>query len=373
MAEANFDDFGEGGASLGGIPTQKAINLAGGAISALLVIGLAVWGYRLAVRDVNGIPVIQAMQGPMRITPEDPGGQIAANVGLTVNRVAADAAGIPRTDNIILAPAPVQLADGDLAPADRPAPVVAPAAPDTAAPQAAAPETAVAAVAAPAVAPDPVAAPVVADAAPLSDPAAAAAPVVAQAPAAPHGAPLISPRPKAPPAMLMAAAAETPPPAKAVPAKAVPVPPPVPVAAVAAPAVEKPSAAAAAIKAVAMPAAATKAPPARPAVLTQAAASTPRPAKAPDSVDPAKLAPGAHLVQLGAYDTPDAAAEAWAMIKAKFGDQMDGKSRVIQKASSGGRDFYRLRAAGFKDDAETRRFCTTFDAANAPCVPVVLR
>lgn len=366
MAEANFDDFGEGGASLGGIPTQKAINLAGGAISALLVIGLAVWGYRLAVRDVNGIPVIQAMQGPMRITPEDPGGQIAANVGLTVNRVAADAAGVPRTDNIILAPAPVQLADGDLAPADRPAPVVAPAAPAPA-------DSAVAAVAAPAAAPDPAAAPVVADAAPLPDPTAAAAPVVAQTQAAPHGAPTISPRPKARPAVLMAAATEPQPPAKAVPAKAVPVPPAVPAAVVAAPAVEAPSAAAAAIKAVAMPAAATKAPPARPAVLTQAAASTPKPAKAADTVDPAKLPLGTHLVQLGAYDTPDAAAEAWAVIKAKFGDQMDGKSRVIQKASSGGRDFYRLRAAGFKDDAETRRFCTTFDAANAPCVPVVLR
>lgn len=354
MAEANFDDFGEGGVSLRGLPTQKLINLAGGATSLLLVLGLAVWGYRLAVRDVNGIPVIQAMQGPMRIMPEDPGGQIAANVGLTVNRVAADAEGLPRTDNIILAPAPVQLSDGDLAPADRPAsaPAAAPAAP-------AQPQTAVAAVAAPALV-----TPAAPDAAPAPDAAVAAVPAPDAAPdatqAVAHGAPLTSPRPKAAPAFLLPAAV-----AKAAPVKAVPAPV-VPVKAETAPA---PSAAAAAVRAVAIPATAAKAPPARPASLATPA----KPAKAPDSIDPAKLTPGTRLVQLGAYDTPDAAASAWAMIKAKFGDQMDGKSRVIQKATSGGRDFYRLRAAGFKDDADTRRFCTTFDAANAPCVPVVLR
>ena len=33
-------------------------------------------------------------------------------------------------------------------------------------------------------------------------------------------------------------------------------------------------------------------------------------------------------------------------------------TRVIQKAESGGRTFYRLRAPGFNDIAEARRFCS---------------
>jgi hypothetical protein len=50
-----------------------------------LVVGLGVWGYKLAVRDVRGVPVIQAMDGPMRIAPEIPGGEIADHQGLAVN------------------------------------------------------------------------------------------------------------------------------------------------------------------------------------------------------------------------------------------------------------------------------------------------
>ncbi|MBI1217824.1 MAG: SPOR domain-containing protein [Rhodobacteraceae bacterium] len=305
MAEANFEDFGDAAPALRAGQTQRLINLAGGATSVALMLGLAVWGYRLAMRDVNGIPVIHAMEGPMRMAPEDPGGQIADNLGLTVNRVAADALGQTPTDKLVLAPGPISLTPQDIAPAARvaatPAPAVVPAAAAVAtpaplvdAPATPAPAQASASVAAPA--PEPV--PVVAAAAPDA-----------------HGAPTTSPRPMARPKALAA-----------------------------------------------MPA---SAPAAAPKVAKAAAV--------PDSVDPATIVAGTRLVQLGAFDSPDVATSSWALLKARFGDLLADKSRVVQKATSGGRDFYRLRAYGFKDDAEARRFCAALDAANAPCVPVLVR
>ena len=52
-------------------------NWAGAAVSLALVVGVGIWGYKLLVRDVTGIPVVQAMEGPMRVAPEDPGGTLA--------------------------------------------------------------------------------------------------------------------------------------------------------------------------------------------------------------------------------------------------------------------------------------------------------
>ena len=44
---------------------------------------------------------------------------------------------------------------------------------------------------------------------------------------------------------------------------------------------------------------------------------------------------------------------------------MVGKLRVIQTAESGGRTFYRLRAAGFADEADARRFCSASTSGEA--------
>jgi len=46
---------------------------------------------------------------------------------------------------------------------------------------------------------------------------------------------------------------------------------------------------------------------------------------------------------------------------------------VIQRAESGGRIFYRLRAMGFDDLSDARRFCSAFIAENTECIPVVTR
>ncbi len=92
---------------------RVATNLIGAAISLGLVIGVAIWGYKLLVRDVTGIPVVRALEGPMRVQPENPGGDAADHQGLAVNAVAADGTAAPPADTLILAPRPVDLTGED--------------------------------------------------------------------------------------------------------------------------------------------------------------------------------------------------------------------------------------------------------------------
>jgi len=76
-------------------------------------------------------------------------------------------------------------------------------------------------------------------------------------------------------------------------------------------------------------------------------------------------------VQLGAFDSAEVAGREWERLGTKFGEYMDGKERVIQRAESGGRVFYRLRAMGFGDLSDSRRFCAALVAERADCIPVV--
>ncbi|MFN6979194.1 MAG: SPOR domain-containing protein, partial [Gemmobacter sp.] len=93
------------------------INIAGAVTSVALLAGVAWWGYRLAVLDVTGVPVLQAVQGPMRVAPADPGGRIAAHTGLAVNAVVATGAAARPAERVALAPQPAAFAPDDLAPA----------------------------------------------------------------------------------------------------------------------------------------------------------------------------------------------------------------------------------------------------------------
>jgi len=88
--------------------------MAGAVASLVLMIGVGVWGYRLMVRDVTGIPVVRAMDGPMRIAPEEPGGEVADYTGLAVNAIAAVGSAAPPEDVLTLAPAAEGLAPEDL-------------------------------------------------------------------------------------------------------------------------------------------------------------------------------------------------------------------------------------------------------------------
>lgn len=95
-------------------PMQRWVNMAGAGTSLALVLGLVVWGYQLAVRDVSGVPVVRALEGPSRIAPEDPGGDLAGHVGLSVNAVAGSGSAAPGPERVTLAPEAVGLTEDDL-------------------------------------------------------------------------------------------------------------------------------------------------------------------------------------------------------------------------------------------------------------------
>ena len=110
----------------------------------------------------------------------------------------------------------------------------------------------------------------------------------------------------------------------------------------------------------------------RPAVLPVAAPAAAGPAAIED-VDPASLPAGTRLAQLGAFDSAEVARAQWDQLSTRFDAYLSDKKRIVQKATSGGRVFYRLRALGFEDIADARRFCSALVAANADCIPVVTR
>lgn len=315
MASIHYRDGGAAGHEADGphvmAPVSRWVSLAGAATSVALIAGLAVWGYKLAVRDVTGVPVIRAMEGPARIAPEDPGGDLARHVGLSVNAVAAHGLAAPVPDQVMLAPRDQGLSDEDmtmaaLAPlerADEPAPApetVMPAAMPVPVPDLPEEQDAVTRALAEAMAEDNAAATTDAAPEPVSEVIPASVPGVVR-----------SPRPLARPARDLAAE-------------------------------------------------------------TAAAAQVAAPAAAVD-VDAASLAEGTRLAQIGAFDSPDLARAEWDRVVAQFGALMEGKQRVIQEASSGGRVFYRLRVHGFDDLAAARRFCAALVAEQANCIPAAVR
>ena len=77
MAEADYSSFhgvsGDGYEDKSyAIGAGALINVLGGVISLGLIIGVLVWGYQLFARDVSDVPVVVALDGPMRTQPEDP-------------------------------------------------------------------------------------------------------------------------------------------------------------------------------------------------------------------------------------------------------------------------------------------------------------
>ncbi len=82
---------------------------------------------------------------------------------------------------------------------------------------------------------------------------------------------------------------------------------------------------------------------------------------------------GTNVVQLGAFSSADVARNEWSRLHSSFGAYMGGKKRIVQFAEGGGRTFYRLRALGFSDLSDARRFCSVLVAEGAECIPVVTR
>ena len=301
----------EFGDAVGGATPARALNMTGvvnwlGAIISLsLIAGLGYWGYQLVVRDVSGVPVVRALEGPMRVAPDDPGGLNAQHQGLAVNNIAAVGEAEAPADRLVLAPKPTVLR-----PEDQTAAALSAILADktggeitalTNAAQAGAPE--------------------ILDQASLID----AALRLAQDTSA--SLPVTVPQSDVIDASIVGVSLSL-----------------------------------------------------RPVVRPQAvlASASAAPAGAPQSsgiqtIDPDKIPVGTRLVQLGAFESAEVAAQEWLRLAAQFDDFMAEKSRVIQQAQSGGKVFYRLRAHGFDDLSDARRFCSALLARQANCIPVVTR
>ncbi len=323
MAEMAEDALASDAAPVapGGFGT--VLGYAGAALSVALIVGLGVWGYKLAVRDVTGIPVVRALEGPMRVQPDDPGGQSAAHQGFAVNDVQSEGQAAAPADRLVLAPAPEDLADEDMTS-------------EVATRAATAPGSELPLHEASAVLPD-------ADPAPV-DAVAAALAIAEQIAADAEG--LSGDAPDETVAASLSAAAD-----------AMPAEPEFKIIPASVPGVTQ-----------------SPRPSGRPADLTTRVAAAPiAPAEIAIEVAPEQVAAGTRLVQLGAFDSADVARDEWNRLTARFEEYFTGKSRVVQKAQSGGKTFYRLRAVGFEDLADARRFCSVLMASKAACIPVVNR
>ena len=332
MADLNYDHHGSGhGAGYHDDEPQRSRPWAsrfGGIVSVALLAGTVYWGYNIAVRNVMGIPVIKAQPGPMRVAPENPGGAVTAYQGLSVNDVAAIGVATPLPEEITLAPRPADLNADDvagLAP-EPPAAMIAPL-PD---PLPAQPLTVERAAADPGLG-------TVADPAPAAVAATEAARKDAQALAdtlAEDAAPLAG---NAVEAALSEALAGSP--------------------------------------VVSGGQGKSLVPQRRPAHIAARAPAVPAPAPQVETrtVAASDVAAGTQLVQFGAFASPDEAQAEWANLLSRYGDLMGGKGMVVQPVESAGRTFYRLRAEGFSDDADARRFCSAITAEGSDCIPVEMR
>lgn len=270
----------------------KLVNAAGAVMSLALIAGVSIWGYQLLMRDVTGVPVVQALDGPMRVQPNDPGGILADHQGLAVNDVRSEGVAAAAADRLVLAPDAAGIYDDDAAGLMRPAPrgygMISS-------------QTDAAVAEALALATD------------LSDEAS----VTLNIQIIPTSVPGVrrSMRPILRPVRLDTT-------------------------------------------------------PATASVEMAAAQASMAPVR---DVDPNTIAVGTRLVQLGTYESTDAAQRAWQQMATNFSGYMHDKSRVIQEGQGGGRTFYRLRVMGFDELSDARQFCSPFLAKNATCIPVMVR
>ncbi len=297
---------------------KKLTNLAGATVSLALIAGIGIWGYKLLVRDVSGVPVVRAAEGPMRVQPDDPGGRQAINQGLAVNQVAAEGTAAKPADRLILAPKPL-----DLTLEDVPSQQIAQAGSE------ATDATDIPTELSPTAENEPRAT--------TDREAIQLATVEALATQLAQGAPKFEKPPKQTAAQ------------------------PKPVA----------------VRVAADPQdglGRSLRPRLRPAALSDVKrALTPTPASVTRDIDPADIPAGTRMAQLGAFESAAIAEKEWTRLSGKFDEYLAGKDRVVQKAQSGGRTFYRLRAMGFADLSDARRFCSALVAENADCIPVVTR
>lgn len=105
--------------SAGGIPrslagwVQACVKWGGAAVSLALVAAIVVWAYKLGIRDARDIPVLKALDSPVRVRPDNPGGTEIAHQGLEVNGILAGGEAATPAETV-LAPASAPLTDEDV-------------------------------------------------------------------------------------------------------------------------------------------------------------------------------------------------------------------------------------------------------------------
>lgn len=323
----------------------------GAGLAILLMAGVAFWGYQLIARDVSVIPVVRALEGPIKIVPETGGGRQAEHQGYAVNGVAGTGMAADAVDEVALAPTEVGLSQEDL-PLEQMSDITPVGRSDGArveeytyvstSPEGLARTTA------------------------LADQSAARSPVSAEAvsrslenlrldAAGGNGgvdgvqvATIVTPAITLPAAAISDTIA-------GLKRSLRPIARPVSVRA----AQSQPASSVA--SAVANEADAT---------LAAVVASVVAPMVPDLDLDPNTLAAGVQLAQVGALDTPAIAQREWQRLAGRFGVLFSDKQRVIQPVENNGRTLYRLRVAGFDGLADARRFCAVIKAGRTDCIPV---
>ncbi|WP_410217454.1 SPOR domain-containing protein [Paracoccus sp. (in: a-proteobacteria)] len=329
-----------------GLPARLArlTHYMGAVASVGLMVGLMTWGWQLVSRDVSGVPIIRAIEGEARTTPDNPGGQLTSHTGLAVNSVAGGEAATP-AQQVAIAPAPIDLSDDDVAMGQLGATAREPSNPS---------ETPLT------FAGDPIV--------PLSDSEARA---LAEADAAAAAERALADQAVNDAAIIDAPASEGPvtdvvTDENGVPAQAVAIAE----ALAQAQAEADPGVLVASVRPAPRPrvqrvasAAPAPAPAATPAPVS---AAEPAPAPAPEPA-PARSA-GGPLVQVGAFDSNAIAEGEWQRLAGRNGSLFSGKSPVIQQHQSNGRTFWRLRVAGFGSLSEARQFCSALQSSGTDCL-----
>ena len=244
-----------------------------------LVAGLVAWGHDTMTREIEGVPVIHAVAGKMRIAPQDAGGSSVRYQELTVGRIAAGA-------GVEAPPARVRVAatGTDLSPED------------------------------------------------FVQPASADAPVV-EAEVDPATAQQEATNIALTGVMMMG---------QVIPGDV--------------PGVAK-----------------SPRPFARPALITGAARVLANVSAAPvgKELDPAAIADGTPLAQLGAFPDAQSARSAWSVLAARHETLLADRDHLVIEVPVAGRVLWRLRVAGFENREDAVRFCSALFTAGSECIPTV--
>lgn len=287
---------------------SRVAQWAGAVVSVVLILGMGIWVYKIVSRDVTGVPVVRAAEGPLRVQPEDPGGRPADHQGFSVNSVVSEGIAENAAEQLVLAPAPLDLTDEDLPQGELPTNTSERA------------ETAS----------------TFTDAETDEDLAEAAIGLADQLIALEEENGSVA---AGEDAILLAVLEATSTPDGVTGPTQAPFPK------------LRPGGSEVNV----------------PATLTSNAASAVR------ELSPEAVPDGSRLVQLGAFNSAEIARSEWERMSNLFAGYLENKTRVIQRAESGGKVFYRLRAMGFEDIDDARRFCAAFKARNVDCVPVLVR